>query len=331
MPNIRNGQSILTKSNFGDVVTYECNENYILLGTATHRCLPNNTWSGQLPECISNDFYIFCYIKHMCEISLFISVGVLKCARLMPSLNTKLIYGNEHGPIHNDQQMFPVGTLVEFECTDNLVLMGESLLTCVDGGIWDLPMPKCVIHTTTLPPAAASTPTISISTHIATATEHDTHLVTYSDTLSTSRPESTFSQYSPTTADKSISLQTDITDDNSADLSRATNNPILQSASNSYGCSLESLPKSNPNTFISEVIEDNRTILEAPDRISLKGHVHARSRVYYACLAGFQYKGEEKHYAECNDDFSWITYRSICHGSPILLFNHEQGYDDQKN
>lgn len=346
--NIRNGQSFLSKSNLGDVVTYECNENYILLGTAMQQCLPNGTWSGHVPECISIDPSSFYYFKNICASSLFASIGVLKCARLTSPLNTNLIYGNEHGPIHNAQQMFPIGTLVEFECINGLVLLGESPLTCVDGGIWDLPMPKCVIHstvpattTTTKPSTTSITPT---STIIATTNEHAIHFTTISENPPSVRSDSTF-LYSPRTAansqtpnksrilaiiqpitstacDENVPLPrntTTTTDNNSTDSTRASINTTLHSESNSYGCLLESLPESHPNTFISEVILDNKTIVEVPDRIFLKGLVHVRSRVYYSCVAGFQHKGRQEHYAECNDDFSWTPHRSTCEGGYYLL------------
>lgn len=88
------------------------------------------------------------------------------------------------------------------------------------------------------------------------------------------------------------------------------------------GCMLESLPGNSPNTYITEVIEDNGTIFTKPDRLQLIGLVGVRSRVHYACVEGFHSRNTQQQqqlYTECNDNSVWISGQVICDGMCVHL------------
>lgn len=92
--------------------------------------------------------------------------------RLEPPHNGKLIYANEHGRIKGDSANYPVGTYVEIQCEKGSMVRGESFLSCIDSGIWDLPVPECIpIPTTT---------TIATTTTLATTQRYE--LITTSTT-----------------------------------------------------------------------------------------------------------------------------------------------------
>ncbi|XP_031635123.1 sushi, von Willebrand factor type A, EGF and pentraxin domain-containing protein 1-like isoform X2 [Contarinia nasturtii] len=130
LPSLLNGQVTMEKTSVGEIAKYSCNDNYVLVGANVRYCLNNSTWSDSQPECIS----------------------LIKCDRLKAPHNGRLIYANEHGRIADNQPNFPMGTFVEVQCENETILKGDGFLSCIDSGIWDLPLPECIpipITTTT--------------------------------------------------------------------------------------------------------------------------------------------------------------------------------------
>lgn len=77
--------------------------------------------------------------------------------RLNPPANAKIIYANERGRIKEMLESYPMGTFVEIQCENGTVLKGESFLTCIDNGGWDLPMTECVLPPSTTPKTTEQT------------------------------------------------------------------------------------------------------------------------------------------------------------------------------
>ena len=48
-----NGNAIIISTTFGTTIMYSCNETYILCGSDSRTCQANATWSGEVPDCIS--------------------------------------------------------------------------------------------------------------------------------------------------------------------------------------------------------------------------------------------------------------------------------------
>ena len=53
LPNITNGQVVLTGRFVNAIATYSCNPGYILEGNKRRVCQRNGQWSGSVPSCRS--------------------------------------------------------------------------------------------------------------------------------------------------------------------------------------------------------------------------------------------------------------------------------------
>lgn len=64
------------------------------------------------------------------------------CPILNAPENGKLSIISESG-IDDKNQLMESGTQLEIICDENATLTGESVLTCLDNGEWDFPLPNC--------------------------------------------------------------------------------------------------------------------------------------------------------------------------------------------
>ncbi|XP_058127266.1 sushi, von Willebrand factor type A, EGF and pentraxin domain-containing protein 1-like [Anopheles ziemanni] len=120
-----NGQVVLSKTSYGGEARFSCDEGFVLAGLKILHCTTNATWSGPVPECIS----------------------ILKCIPLALDECSgvgAIIYATERGPIGRTQPAYDVGVLAEVRCAPGFTLEGDNLLTCDEGGQWDLPLPACL-------------------------------------------------------------------------------------------------------------------------------------------------------------------------------------------
>lgn len=112
---------------------------------------------------------------------------MIKCTKLNPPRNGRLIYANEHGRIADNQQNYPMGTFVEVQCENETMVKGDGFLSCIDSGTWDLPVPECVpIPTTTT--TSTTTTTTTTTTSPKTTTKSATPLTTTSKPIATTQP-----------------------------------------------------------------------------------------------------------------------------------------------
>ena len=49
----KNGNTIIASTTFGTTIMYSCSQMYVLCGSKSRTCQANVTWSGEVPECIS--------------------------------------------------------------------------------------------------------------------------------------------------------------------------------------------------------------------------------------------------------------------------------------
>uniref|UniRef100_A0A182K190 Sushi, von Willebrand factor type A, EGF and pentraxin domain-containing protein 1 n=1 Tax=Anopheles christyi TaxID=43041 RepID=A0A182K190_9DIPT len=130
-----NGQVLLTKTSYGGEARFSCDEGFLLSGSEILRCTAHGTWSGTPPDCIS----------------------LVKCAPLVLEPNdgrAPIIYATERGVIPQLLDSYDVGALAEVRCLPQYALTDDNLLTCLESGQWDLPLPECV----PLPPTTIATP-----------------------------------------------------------------------------------------------------------------------------------------------------------------------------
>lgn len=124
MSGISNGKIKLTKSSYGGIATITCDEGYYLVGERERVCTINGIWSNKNAKCYSK----------------------LKCPALEKPESGYLIYATENGIIDEKLDDYPIGTLAEIQCSNDTYSNNENLLTCLDNGSWDLPMPRCVMQ-----------------------------------------------------------------------------------------------------------------------------------------------------------------------------------------
>ncbi|XP_053677965.1 sushi, von Willebrand factor type A, EGF and pentraxin domain-containing protein 1-like [Anopheles nili] len=133
-----NGRVILSKTSYGGEARFGCDEGFFLSGTEILHCTSKGLWSSSVPQCIS----------------------IVKCPPLILTERdgkTPIIYATEHGVIKDSLDEYDVGTLAEVRCLPGFVLTDENLLTCLESGQWDLPLPECVPFDETLASTTANT------------------------------------------------------------------------------------------------------------------------------------------------------------------------------
>uniref|UniRef100_A0A672SF25 CUB and sushi domain-containing protein 3-like n=1 Tax=Sinocyclocheilus grahami TaxID=75366 RepID=A0A672SF25_SINGR len=108
------GRTVGDGFNLNDVVTFFCNNGYILEGPSQAQCQADRQWSQQPPTC-----------------------RVVNCTDPGIPANSirksKIEYGN-----------FTFGTVVSYDCNPGYYLFGSSVLTCQPVGYWDKPLPECL-------------------------------------------------------------------------------------------------------------------------------------------------------------------------------------------
>ncbi|XP_055587381.1 sushi, von Willebrand factor type A, EGF and pentraxin domain-containing protein 1-like [Uranotaenia lowii] len=122
LSSILNGKVMLSKSSYGGVARFVCDEGFYLSGADSARCTIHGNWSHPLPECIS----------------------IVKCPALIVGPGQRLTYASEKGVLSETFESYAVGTLVEVKCDDQYYLEGENLLTCLDTAAWDEDLPQCI-------------------------------------------------------------------------------------------------------------------------------------------------------------------------------------------
>ncbi|GAB0087495.1 sushi, von Willebrand factor type A, EGF and pentraxin domain-containing protein 1 [Sergentomyia squamirostris] len=114
---ISNGQVVVGRTTYGAMATYACNYGFDMLNGRNSRiCESSGKWSGHPPQCIE---------KKMCP-----AVELPKWSKAVYSSMNKGKY--------------PPGTFIEFECTNETTLEGQSLIVCDESGRWDFEAPQCV-------------------------------------------------------------------------------------------------------------------------------------------------------------------------------------------
>ncbi|XP_041962329.1 CUB and sushi domain-containing protein 3 isoform X2 [Alosa sapidissima] len=108
------GRAVGEGFNLNDVVSFLCNNGYILEGPSQTQCQASRQWSHQPPTC-----------------------RVVNCTDPGIPANSIRQSKIEHGN-------FTFGTVVSFDCNPGYYLFGSSVLTCQPMGYWDKPLPECI-------------------------------------------------------------------------------------------------------------------------------------------------------------------------------------------
>uniref|UniRef100_A0A674D7B9 CUB and Sushi multiple domains 3 n=1 Tax=Salmo trutta TaxID=8032 RepID=A0A674D7B9_SALTR len=100
--------------NYNDVVSFFCNQGYVLEGVSRAQCQASRQWSQQPPTC-----------------------RVVNCTDPGIPANSIRESKIEHGN-------FTLGSVVFYTCNPGYYLFGSSALTCQPIGHWDKPLPECL-------------------------------------------------------------------------------------------------------------------------------------------------------------------------------------------
>ncbi|XP_050100459.1 sushi, von Willebrand factor type A, EGF and pentraxin domain-containing protein 1-like [Anopheles aquasalis] len=148
-----NGRVSFSKTSYGGVAQFGCDVGFLLDGPVTLRCTATGTWSGPVPACVS----------------------VIRCPALVSTATPApvrpiIIYATERGVLGVPADSYDEGVMAEVRCPEGYELPpdAENLLTCGDGGQWDLPLPECKPTTTT--PTTTTTTTTTVVTPVSVDT-----------------------------------------------------------------------------------------------------------------------------------------------------------------
>uniref|UniRef100_A0A8C7GCM9 CUB and Sushi multiple domains 3 n=1 Tax=Oncorhynchus kisutch TaxID=8019 RepID=A0A8C7GCM9_ONCKI len=100
--------------NYNDVVSFFCNQGYVLEGVSRAQCQASRQWSQQPPSC-----------------------RVVNCTD--PGIPANSIRESKI-----EQGDFTLGSVVFYTCNPGYYLFGSSALTCQPIGHWDKPLPECL-------------------------------------------------------------------------------------------------------------------------------------------------------------------------------------------
>ncbi|XP_053493286.1 beta-2-glycoprotein 1-like [Ictalurus furcatus] len=109
-----NGNADFNKIVYKSVITYSCNEGYVLVGASSSECLHTGQWSDSTPQC-----------------------EPVTCGLPPIPPNTKIVYDRH---FNGDTVEFGFGGL--YECMPPMVLVGDKRATCTADGTWSKP-PEC--------------------------------------------------------------------------------------------------------------------------------------------------------------------------------------------
>nr|CAB3266736.1 sushi, von Willebrand factor type A, EGF and pentraxin domain-containing protein 1-like [Phallusia mammillata] len=94
-----------------DVITFSCDDGFVLVGSSTSTCRENTKWSNKVPTCQSNT-----------------------CNPLTAPIN---------GELSPDQDEYQVEETIVFTCDEGYELMGAEEVVCQDNGDWSDVEPTC--------------------------------------------------------------------------------------------------------------------------------------------------------------------------------------------
>ncbi|KAF2886660.1 hypothetical protein ILUMI_19512, partial [Ignelater luminosus] len=124
---IVHGRIIGTSYYYLDTIKYVCFDGYNLVGSTISTCTESGVWSPEKPSCIG-----------------------VQCKNFVkPDHSEFLIISEILDEYLEDRSDFDVGTQIEIKCVEDAKLDGESIITCLDNGTWDYPIPKCIKEVTT--------------------------------------------------------------------------------------------------------------------------------------------------------------------------------------
>ncbi|WAQ97909.1 SVEP1-like protein, partial [Mya arenaria] len=148
LPNPSNGVVIGASRQYGDIVTFQCDAGFDLVGYSWAKCLANKSWSNQTPDCVvkecglpdepKNGFVqnvVFCPLlptamSHLMEQN----TGHWQCGAISPPENGIVSYTGK-----------TYGSKALFNCNDGFDMDGDAEMTCLADESWSSGSVICTI------------------------------------------------------------------------------------------------------------------------------------------------------------------------------------------
>ncbi|XP_044748344.1 sushi, von Willebrand factor type A, EGF and pentraxin domain-containing protein 1-like isoform X2 [Coccinella septempunctata] len=127
---LRNGYILGTSYYFEDQVTSVCVDGYNLVGAKKLNCSKNGRWEPSKPNCVGPQCRAF---------------------KVPANGNITVFAEMFHDVYEEEKTLFDVGTQIEVICREGTTLIGESVITCQESGVWDNDPPICESPFTTTP------------------------------------------------------------------------------------------------------------------------------------------------------------------------------------
>ncbi|CAK8696725.1 unnamed protein product [Clavelina lepadiformis] len=144
------GEVVKTQYEIGSTITYECNQGYQAQGTVSITCLDNEQWSADDISCI--DINECLDVTNPCGEN-------MECSNSAGGFGCTCVFGYRRSGtscelITCDDLANPANGRVDvadirvngeatFSCNEGYLIVGESVLTCLNTGFWDKFIPRC--------------------------------------------------------------------------------------------------------------------------------------------------------------------------------------------
>uniref|UniRef100_A0A8C4PXD7 Sushi domain-containing protein n=1 Tax=Eptatretus burgeri TaxID=7764 RepID=A0A8C4PXD7_EPTBU len=168
-----NGEVIGDSFTYRDTVVYHCMPGFRLIGSSVRMCQKNHTWSGRVPNCVPISCghpgspvhgTTFASSFHLSDVANFTCAqGYVREGARHARCEPDGVWSNplphcrvvtcrdpgvlDHGvrKVNKGNGNFVFGSMVFFDCEPGYYLIGSSVLSCLDSGLWDHTLPRCFL------------------------------------------------------------------------------------------------------------------------------------------------------------------------------------------
>lgn len=115
----------------GDVVQFNCNNEFMMEGQPIIACQDNGRWSGPLPKCKPTSKIA----QHPLKCHLTFDIGVQACSYPGTTISGRMSLVKFY---------YKIGENITFTCDEAYSLKGAAMLKCLRNGKWSNAIPNCV-------------------------------------------------------------------------------------------------------------------------------------------------------------------------------------------
>ncbi|XP_058471812.1 sushi domain-containing protein 4-like isoform X1 [Solea solea] len=173
----------------GTVLQYDCDPGYLPAGPSIITCTTLGQWSSEPPLCIHSDvcqppyepenggytchpspcsrlshgtiIQYYCdegyilkgdYKFHTCQFGKWDNLMPVSCLVEQGCIRPSMVQHSSTNLTETNRNLFPVGTVLQYDCDPGYLLDGPSILTCGAQGHWSSEPPRCIRSDVCRPP-----------------------------------------------------------------------------------------------------------------------------------------------------------------------------------